>query len=99
MGIARYNGNISAMTCQYGSESSECGYKFEYDGLNRLTNAFYGEDSALSLNSHRFDEQVTGYDKQGNILRLLRYGRTSLPVSLRSMFMTLKVLNFVPRTS
>ena len=78
MGIARYNGNISAMTCQYGSESSECGYKFEYDGLNRLTNAFYGEDSALSLNSHRFDEQVTGYDKQGNILRLLRYGRTSL---------------------
>jgi RHS repeat-associated protein len=78
MGIARYNGNISAMTCQYGSESSECGYKFEYDGLNRLTNAFYGEDSALSSNSHRFDEQVTGYDKQGNILGLLRYGRTSL---------------------
>ena len=30
------------------------------------------------MNSHRFDEQVTGYDKQGNILRLLRYGRTSL---------------------
>ena len=78
MGIARYNGNISAMTCQYGSESSECGYKFEYDGLNRLTNAFYGEGSALSSNSHRFDEQVTDYDKQGNILGLLRYGRTSL---------------------
>lgn len=53
------------------------GYKFSYDGLSRLKDANYGEGSSLTDNSNRFDEQVTAYDKMGNILALKRYGQTS----------------------
>nr|WP_285827606.1 RHS repeat-associated core domain-containing protein [Bacteroides acidifaciens] len=52
------------------------GYRFEYDQLSRLKNAAYGEGEGLSLNINRFNEQVSGYDKQGNILGLQRYGQT-----------------------
>ena len=45
--------------------------------LGRLTDAEYGEGPSLSVNTNRFNEQVTGYDKMGNILGLKRYGQTS----------------------
>lgn len=73
----RFNGNISSMTWQCGTGQSERGYKFEYDRLNRLTDALYGEGSQISENAGRYNEQITGYDKQGNILGLHRYGQTS----------------------
>ena len=53
------------------------GYTFSYDGLSRLTDAIYGEGLSLAQNWNRFNEQVTGYDKNGNILGLLRCGETS----------------------
>ncbi|GAE86538.1 hypothetical protein GGR06_004203 [Bacteroides reticulotermitis] len=53
------------------------GYRFTYDRLSRLQDAIYGEGSGLTGNSNHFNEQVTGYDKMGNILGLLRYGQTS----------------------
>ncbi|WP_162533321.1 hypothetical protein, partial [Bacteroides faecis] len=40
-------------------------------------NAIYGETNSLSVNPNRFNEQITAYDKKGNILGLLRYGQTS----------------------
>lgn len=43
----------------------------------RLKDAIYGEGEQLSNNLNRFNEQVTGYDKNGNILGLLRYGQTN----------------------
>ena len=43
-------------------------YTLSYDGLNRLTTATHGQG--------RYTEQVTGYDKNGNILGLKRYGQT-----------------------
>ena len=77
VGTAKYNGNISSMTWKSGAESTIRGYKLTYDGLNRLTNAVYGETSSISNNTNRFSENVTGYDKNGNITALQRYGQTS----------------------
>ena len=65
------------MKWKAGSETTLRGYKFTYDGLSRLKNAVYGEGATLASNLNRFNEQVTGYDKQGNILGLSRYGQTS----------------------
>ena len=75
-GTPCYNGNISGMTWQAGNETTTRGYKFTYDGLNRLLDAVYGEGTSLSSNAGRFTEKVTSYDKNGNILGLHRYGQT-----------------------
>ena len=85
VGTPCYNGNISSMTwltagnatTNERSVSAEKGYRFSYDGLSRLKNAIYGEGPSLSDSPDLFNEQVTGYDKNGNITGLLRYGRTS----------------------
>ena len=42
-----------------------------------MKHAIYGEGSILVTNPNRFNEQVTAYDKMGNILGLLRYGQIS----------------------
>ena len=77
VGTARYNGNISSMTWKSGNESTVRGYKFTYDGLDRMQNATYGETAGISTNANRFSENVTGYDKNGNIKGLQRYGQLS----------------------
>ena len=74
---AYYNGNISSMTWVSGDEDVTRGYKFTYDNLNRMKNAANGESSTISANAGRFSENVTGYDKNGNIRYLQRYGKTS----------------------
>ena len=33
-----------------------------------MKDAIYGEGNNLSMNLNRFNEQITGYDKNGNIL-------------------------------
>ena len=76
-GTAKYNGSISSMTWKAGDESTLRGYKFTYDGLDRLLNATYGETAAINANTNRFSENVTAYDKNGNIKSLQRYGQTS----------------------
>ena len=75
-GTPCYNGNISSMTWQAGGETTTRGYKFTYDGLNRMLDAIYGEGTNIGSNANRFTEKVTGYDKNGNILVLQRYGQT-----------------------
>ena len=83
LGVPCYNGNISRM-CWRSVENGmatvidpqEKGYSFTYDGLSRLKDAIYGEGTNLKQNRNRFNEQITGYDKMGNILGLLRYGQT-----------------------
>ena len=75
-GTAKYNGSISSMTWQAGDDSTVRGYKFTYDGLDRIQNAIYGETASLSTNINRFSENVSEYDKNGNIKSLQRYGRT-----------------------
>ena len=76
-GTKQYNGNLSSLTWKAGNETTTRGYKFSYDGLNRLTTATYGEGTSIGTNADRFTEKVTGYDKNGNILGLQRYGQTS----------------------
>ena len=75
-GVAKYNGSVSSMTWKAGNESTVRGYKFTYDGLDRLLNAIYGETAGINTNANRFSENVTGYDKNGNIKGLQRYGQT-----------------------
>ena len=70
----KYNGSIGEMTWRAGNETTVRRYTYTYDGLDRLTAANYGEGS--DYNKHSFDEQVIGYDKNGNILSLQRYGQT-----------------------
>lgn len=77
IGTPCFNGNISSMTWKAGAESTIRGYKLTHDGLNRLTNAVYGETASISSNANRFSENVTGYDRNGNITALQRYGQTS----------------------
>ena len=76
-GTACYTGNISSMTWKAGNESTIRGYKFTYDGLSRLMNATYGETAGINTNTNRFSENVTAYDKNGNIKTLQRYGQTA----------------------
>ena len=76
-GPAKYNGSISSMTWKAGTASTVRGYKFTYDGLDRMLNATYGETAGISTNANRFSENVTGYDKNGNIKGLQRYGQLS----------------------
>ncbi len=65
-GTTGFNGNITAMNWTTNSQSHA--YSFTYDGLNRMLNATHG--------SSQYTEKVTGYDKNGNILGLQRYGQT-----------------------
>ena len=75
VGTPYYNGNISSMTWRSGDETALRGYQFTYDGLNRLTLAKYGENPAMDRYYDIFNEKVTAYDKNGNILGLQRNGQ------------------------
>ena len=70
-----YNGNISAMKWKSGSETTERGYKFTYDNLNRLTAATYGEGVNITSNLNNYNEAMTYNDKMGNIRTLVRRGK------------------------
>lgn len=76
-GTPCYNGNISSMSWTAGTSPTGRGYTFKYDGLNRMKDALYSEGNNLATATHQFDEQVTGYDKQGNILGLKRRAQIS----------------------
>ena len=75
LGIPCYNGNISSMTWEV--DGMKRGYKFMYDGRSRLLRAVYGEGEGLNVNQDLFNEEITGYDKNGNILGIKRCGKRS----------------------
>ena len=74
IGTPCYNGNISSMQWQNGASAVKSGYKFSYDGLNRLTSAIYGEGDDMSQNADRFSEKGITYNANGSIYRMKRYG-------------------------
>ncbi|MBO4598630.1 MAG: hypothetical protein J5676_12290 [Bacteroidaceae bacterium] len=74
IGTPCYNGNISSMQWQNGASAAKSGYKFSYDGLNRLTSAIYGEGDDMSQNADRFSEKGITYNANGSIYRMKRYG-------------------------
>jgi len=69
---ALYNGNISETLWKTGADAVERAYGYQYDKLNRLKNAIY-EKSSLTTNA--YNESLT-YDKNGNIMSLVRNGDT-----------------------
>ncbi|MEN9609285.1 MAG: hypothetical protein RLZZ628_99 [Bacteroidota bacterium] len=76
---AQYNGNISWMKWRVNTNStrSSQAYGFQYDNLNRLTKATYGEyllDKACVVNKNRYDETITYSDTRGNISNIQRNG-------------------------
>ena len=62
------------MQWQNGASAAKSGYKFSYDGLNRLTSAIYGEGDDMSQNADRFSEKGITYNANGSIYRMKRYG-------------------------
>lgn len=76
-GVPCYNGNISSIAWRSEEDDTDGiskGYLFAYDSMNRMTDARYGEGENLTGNLNRYDEQVTSFDKNGNILGLRRCG-------------------------
>ena len=72
-----YNGNIGSMTWKSGEDGIR-GYKFTYDNMSRMRNAIYGEGTSITPPTGKnFSENVIGYDYNGNITGLQRYGKVS----------------------
>ncbi|UKB86076.1 DUF6443 domain-containing protein [Chryseobacterium sp. MEBOG06] len=67
--VGKFNGNIAEIDWNNSSENNLKRYVYEYDALNRLTNAFYKEPTTGV--SGNFDEYLT-YDLNGNISNLKR---------------------------
>ena len=65
-----YNGNIFETYWRTASSNIKRSYGYEYDNLNRLTNAFYLKSDAQT---DAYNEALT-YDANGNILTLARNG-------------------------
>jgi RHS repeat-associated protein len=70
-----FNGNISEVLWR-GSDDVLKEYSFAYDGVNRMTDAFFTKAASNTI-THDFDEQVT-YDKNGNIMGMIRNGGTDI---------------------
>ena len=73
-----YNGNIAAMTFTDNYKNVLAGYGFNYDNMNRLTNAQYilSSGAVWSINS-KFRTSAISYDPNGNIKTLQRTGSTA----------------------
>ncbi|MGB4292173.1 MAG: DUF6443 domain-containing protein [Bacteroidales bacterium] len=66
-----YNGNISGIKWGIKDEPVR-GFQFTYDNLNRLMQTNYAEGSGLNQNQNYYTENISQYDKNGNIKALQR---------------------------
>ena len=73
---AQFNGNISQVTWRVRGDDNKSVYGFQYDKLNRLTNAKYIEyaPSGLYTNTDNYTVSGINYDLNGNIQQLNRRG-------------------------
>ncbi|WP_421762905.1 DUF6443 domain-containing protein [Ekhidna sp.] len=73
----RYNGNISAMRWSNYDINAESisgrAYEFDYDGLNRLTDANHIHNT--NTGTSEYDVTIPDYDLNGNIKNLTRKGK------------------------
>ncbi|GGE93323.1 RHS repeat-associated core domain-containing protein [Chishuiella changwenlii] len=67
-----YNGNISATKWKSINDNYIRSYTYSYDGLNRLLHAMSYNESVGVVNA--YSEKINGYDKNGNIKGILRFG-------------------------
>jgi len=76
---AQFNGNIAEQVWKGGYDEYLRGYKYGYDKANRLKTSGYGFKYLNASNnmiwdfSSRYDENITSYDKNGNIKHLDRF--------------------------
>ena len=75
VGTPCFNGNISSLLWSTSDYGQVRGYKFEYDGLDRLKEAVYGETPSLSDKQNRYNEKVIEYTANGAMKRVQRRGR------------------------
>ena len=75
VGTPCFNGNISSLLWSTSDYGQVRGYKFEYDGLDRLKEAVYGETASLSDKQNRYNEKVIEYTANGAMKRFQRRGR------------------------
>jgi len=75
---AIYNGSISEVTWKTSPHNQKLGYKYEYDGLNRLLTAKFIHVTERDFNrfssDYSYNEYIKGYDKNGNIIGITRNG-------------------------
>ncbi len=67
-----YNGNISGAAWSIKNDIIR-GYGYEYDTLNRLTDAHYADGGGLDQHEGYYSMEVPYYDYNGNIVSLKRY--------------------------
>jgi RHS repeat-associated protein len=78
----QYNGNPSTVRWRVMDRPVIPAYGLQYDPLDRLTKATYGERTVPTsgapawTNMNRYDVQIGPYDPAGNPLRITRYGVT-----------------------
>jgi RHS repeat-associated protein len=75
---ALYNGNIAETFWKTASDYAMRSYGYQYDDLNRLTNAIYRKPGDAIPVSGAYNESLS-YDKNGNIKLLQRYGDSDAP--------------------
>ncbi|MCM1491118.1 MAG: hypothetical protein NC095_09885 [Muribaculum sp.] len=68
------NGSVSAMSWTMGTDATQRGYKYTYNGYNWLTHAEYGEGASLSDHGNRYTENSLEFMLNGGIRRLQRHG-------------------------
>jgi RHS repeat-associated protein len=70
-----YNGNISSIDWKTNNISSSLKtYQYKYDNLNRLSDSWFLENSTPN---YKFNERVSKYDRNGNIINLQRNSESS----------------------
>jgi RHS repeat-associated protein len=78
--VPLYNGNIAETTWRSDSDNVVRRYGYKYDGLNRLTNAYYQKPNDAVPVTNSYNENIT-YDKNGNITSLKRNGGLDDPTT------------------
>src|SRR5690606_30984032 len=74
----QFNGNISAMLWKTeGDGTNGRAYKYSYDKLNRLLSASYYQKTSSWSAGNKFKADNIGYDLNGNIKSLRRYGASA----------------------
>lgn len=72
-GVKLFNGNIAETYWHTANDDKKRKYGYQYDNLNRLTNAIYQKPDANVVVTNSYNESLS-YDKNGNITSLQRYG-------------------------
>jgi RHS repeat-associated protein len=91
-----YNGNISGMKWQSTQNKGMRGYGYQYDRLNRILKANYGELKNNSFDKTGEKHSLTNiiYDENGNILKLDQNGQTGIDARNQAVFGNMDKLSY-----